>query len=73
MTVCIVEMPSYTYAVKGEKLLSSRGYPCKIKRNTNASPGSCGYSLFIYRDCEKAAGILAQYRVPYTNISYGGG
>ncbi|MBR3283591.1 MAG: DUF3343 domain-containing protein [Ruminococcus sp.] len=72
MRVCIVEMPSYTYAVKGEKLLSSRGYPCKIKRNISASPGSCGYSLFIYKDVKNAVAVLEQYRIPYTRITYGG-
>ncbi|MBP3310463.1 MAG: DUF3343 domain-containing protein [Ruminococcus sp.] len=72
MTVCIVEMPSYTYAVKSEKLLKSRGFPCEIKRNENASAGSCGYSLYVYRDSRRAVEILDKYAVPYTNIVYGG-
>lgn len=72
LTVCIVEMPSYTYTVKGEKLLSSRGYSCKIKRNVNVSPGSCGFSLYVYGDGSKAGEILKNYAVPYTKIVCGG-
>ncbi|MBQ9808944.1 MAG: DUF3343 domain-containing protein [Ruminococcus sp.] len=73
MTVCIVEMPSYTYAVKGEKLLSSRGYPCKIKRNVSASPESCGYSLYVYKNGKDALKVLDSYKVPYTRFYWGGG
>lgn len=60
----IAEMPSYTYAVKGEKLLRSRGFDCKIVR----SEKSCGYSLLINTselNATKAFNILEKNAVPY--------
>ena len=71
MTVCIAEMPSYTYAVKGEKLLRARGYPCEIKRN-ELPGGGCGFSLIIKGGCPEALDILRAYSVPYTNVRGGG-
>ncbi len=72
MTVCIAEMPSYTYAVKGKKLLKARGYPCEIKRNERPGSGGCGFSLIIKERCPEALEILRLYAVPYTNVRGGG-
>lgn len=72
MTVCIAEMPSYTYAVKGRKILHARGFPCEIKRNESASADSCGYSLYVYSNCRAAVKLLESYSIPYTHIVYGG-
>lgn len=72
MAVCRASMPSYTYAMKGEKLLNARGIPCEIKRNENTSPDGCGYSLLISGDCRNAAAILRSYSIPYTDIKNGG-
>ncbi len=71
MTACIIGMPSYTYAVKAEKLLRARGYPCRVQRSDGSSEG-CGYELHV-RDCEKARSLLDSYRIPYRKIRYGGG
>ena len=73
LKVCVFEMPSYTYAVKGEKLLRSRGYTCKIKRKDNSSAGGCGFSLYVSERCRSAAEILDNYSIPYTFRVYGGG
>lgn len=72
MDVCIAEMTSYTYAVKGERLLRARGYPCKVKRNSKAAAGGCGYVLHIYGDCREAEDILENNGVPYRIVSDGG-
>ncbi len=72
LKVCILEMPSYTYAVKSEKLLKSRGYSCEIKRSESSSGKGCGYSLKIFGECGNAAEILDNYSVPYTDIVCGG-
>ncbi|MBQ9893923.1 MAG: DUF3343 domain-containing protein [Ruminococcus sp.] len=72
MTVCIVEMPSYTYAVKGSKLLNSRGYHCKIKRDPNTSADSCGYSIYVYNFSRAVTELLDRYSVPYTRVTCGG-
>lgn len=72
MAVCRAAMPSYTYAMKGEKLLKARGIPCEIKRNENTSPDGCGYSLLIRGDCRSAAAILRSYSIPYTGMQNGG-
>lgn len=68
-----MEMPSYTFAVKGEKLLKARGISCELKRNVNASPSSCGYSLYIRSDSKRAAEILKKNAVPFTFKEKGGG
>lgn len=72
MAVCIAAMPSYTYAMKGEKLLKARGIACEVKRNENASANGCGYSLVISRDCRSAAEILNSYSIPYSDMQNGG-
>lgn len=72
LKTCIAAMPSYTYVLKGEKLLKARGYPCEIRRNETISKNGCGYSLYIYNDCKKAVEILEKYSVPYTISEYGG-
>lgn len=66
-------MPSYTYAVKSEKLLKARGYQCEIQRDEAHSDKGCGYSLRIYGDCGRAVELLDGYSVPYTSFTYGGG
>lgn len=68
-----MEMPSYTFAVKGERLLKARGISCELKRNVNATPGSCGYSLYIRSDIKRAAEILKNNAVPFTVREKGGG
>lgn len=73
MTVIIMEMPSYTFALKSEKLLKARGISCELKRNINASPGGCSYSLHIRNNGEKAASILQANAIPFTIKDKGGG
>lgn len=70
---CIAEMPSYTYAVKSEKLLKARGYQCEIHREEANFEKGCGYSLKIYGNCDQAVKLLDNYSIPYTSFSYGGG
>lgn len=72
MTACSVAMPSYTYAMKGERMLRSRGYPCEIMRNEKTARAGCGYSLIIGRGCADALKILKSYSIPYTEVSIGG-
>ncbi len=73
MKVCSVAMPSYTYAMKAEKLLSARGFICSVKRRTgNESLSGCGYSLIISGSCSDALYILDRYSIPYTLDAEGG-
>ena len=72
MTFLTAEMPSYTYAVKGEKLLRSGGCECMIARKEKTSSESCGYLLKISGKCHDALKILDRYAVPYKVISDGG-
>ena len=65
-------MPSYTYAVKGEKLLRTSGYNCNIKRKENNDSGGCGFSLYVSDRCRSAADILDNYSIPYTLRINGG-
>ena len=73
MTVCTVAMPSYTFAVKAERLLRSRGYNCKVVRKERSANGSCGYMLHIYGHCREAAEILDKNAVPYKKFYDDGG
>ncbi|MGB4091259.1 MAG: DUF3343 domain-containing protein [Ruminococcus flavefaciens] len=72
MDVCIAEMTSYTYAVKGERLLRSRGYKCKVTRKEKNTAGGCGYQLNIYGHCRETAALLERYAIPYRTLSDGG-
>lgn len=72
LTICILDMPSYTYAVKAQRLLNSRGYQCRISRREKSSDESCGYSLRISGDCRRASEILDKYSIPHTPNSSGG-
>lgn len=71
MNDCIAAMPSYTFALKAQKLLRARGYPCEIKRSEPGSRGGCGYSLKISGDCRAAAEVLKRYSIPFSGM--GGG
>ena len=73
MTICIVDMPSYTYAVKGEKLLKARGYPCEIKRKEDTEGKGCGFSLVIHGSCTAAVELLRRYSIPVSDIRRKGG
>ncbi|MBO4493333.1 MAG: DUF3343 domain-containing protein [Ruminococcus sp.] len=66
MTNCILDIPSYTYAVKAQRLLRSRGYPCTIKRREKSSDSSCGFSLAVNRNCSRTTEVLDMYGIPYS-------
>ncbi|MCQ2491270.1 MAG: DUF3343 domain-containing protein [Ruminococcus sp.] len=68
MNKCILEMPSYTYAQKAERLLRSKGIPSNIKRRSTG----CGYVLHIFADCRAAAQLLERYGIPYVLRENGG-
>jgi len=74
MKVCSVAMPSYTYAMKAEKLLSARGFICSIRRRTGKQSATqgCGFSLVISGNCSDALYILDRYSIPYTLDDEGG-
>jgi hypothetical protein len=63
---CTIDMPSYTYAIKGQRLLRARGYPCSVKRRGKDSSIGCGFSIVIRGDCESAAKVLNRYDIPYS-------
>lgn len=65
-------MPSYTYAVKAQRLLHTRGYPCRIVRREKTPERSCGYSLIVQKNCLSAAEMLDKYAVPYSLRDSGG-
>ena len=56
---------SVTYAMRGQKLLSSKGIKSKIKRNINKTNTSgCGYVLSVSsNDAGKAAEILKRNNI----------
>ncbi|MBQ6168490.1 MULTISPECIES: putative Se/S carrier-like protein [Ruminococcus] len=66
LKICILDMPSYTYAVKAQRLLRARGYPCRIRRREKTSSEGCGFSVLINGSCEGAERLLTGYAVPYS-------
>lgn len=72
MAACSAAMPSYTYAVKAERLLRSKGFSCSIARNENISENGCGYLLYISGSCPKALELLSTFSIPYTSVTDGG-
>ncbi len=66
LTNCMIDMPSYTYALKAQRLLRARGYPCTVKRRDRSSDRGCGFSLLIQRDCSAALEALDTYDIPYS-------
>lgn len=65
-------MPSYTYALKAQRLLRTRGYQCRMIRREKSAERSCGYSLVIDMNCRSAAELLEKYSVPYSLRDSGG-
>ncbi|MBQ6251178.1 putative Se/S carrier-like protein [Ruminococcus sp.] len=63
---CILDMPSYTYAVKAQRLLRARGYPCRIRRREKTSSKGCGFTVLINGSCDGAERLLTGYAVPYS-------
>ena len=72
LDICVFDMPSYTYAVKGQRLLRARGYPCSVRRRSGGPEKGCGFSLNIAGSCSKAAEILDLYGLPYVKAEGGG-
>lgn len=61
MNKCILEMPSYTYAQKAERLLRSKGVQSEVKRHSTG----CGTVLHVHTGCRAAAAILDRYGIPF--------
>lgn len=68
MNKCILEMPSYTYAKKAEKLLRSKGVPSDVKRRSTG----CGYVLHVHADCRYATTLLEKNGIPFILRERGG-
>ena len=66
LKTCILDMPSYTYAVKAQRLLRARGFPCRIRRREKTSAEGCGFSVHVSGSCRSAKAVLSGYAVPYT-------
>ncbi|MBR6968804.1 MAG: DUF3343 domain-containing protein [Ruminococcus sp.] len=69
---CVFIMPSYTYAVKAQRLLRSRGLACTVKRTEKSSGRGCGFSLHINGDGRAAADMLRYYGIPFEEEEGGG-
>ena len=68
MMLCNADMPSYTFAMKAQKLLGARGYFCEIKRLPSTSDSGCGYYISVSGDCSQIENILKKYSVPFENL-----
>lgn len=61
MSLCVIEMPSVTYAQKAKIYFNSGGYKCDIIRNKE----SCGYSIKVSADCGTVKRMLNDKKIPY--------
>ncbi len=59
--MCILGMPSVTYAQKAKSYLSKKGYRCEIIRTKM----SCGYSISVQGECEAVKRMLDEQNIPY--------
>ena len=62
----LAEMPSYTYAVKAQRLLRGSGISSEIVRRESG----CGFDLLFYSSA--AIAILDKNAVPYRLTDNGG-
>ena len=70
----IIIVSSITYALKGQKVLSSQGIVSYIERSTpSMSKRGCGYGLRVNGDVNRARGILEQAGVHVRNVIEEGG
>lgn len=67
MKLCAADMPSYTFAIKAQKILKARGYFCEIKRKSDSSEG-CGYYLSFSGDCGEVKRLLERYSLPFERL-----
>jgi hypothetical protein len=72
MVECNVAVPSYTYAIKADRILKAYGFKSEIKRRERTASTGCGYYLHISHDCSKALEILRKNSIPI-NLLPGGG
>ncbi len=68
MMLCNADMPSYTFAIKAQKLLKARGYVCEIKRLPSSYDTGCGYYISTSGNCSEIKEILQNYSVPFENF-----
>ncbi len=68
MMRCFADMPSYTFAMKAQKILKARGYVCEIKRNTSSAESGCGYYISVSADCSEIKDVLESYSVPFEKM-----
>jgi hypothetical protein len=53
-----IAMPSVTYAMKAQKLLTSKGYTCDIQRISGSLTKSCTYTIYVNEDADIVKKIL---------------
>lgn len=71
MMLCSADMPSYTFAMKAQKLLKARGYECEIKRNQSVSDTGCGYYISTSGECGKIKEVMENYSIPFERLRKG--
>lgn len=65
----LISFPSITFAIKARDILKNNGIPSVLERTPmNLKVTSCGYSLFVPNNIEKAEEILKQNNIKYLGI-----
>lgn len=65
MDNCMIAFPSYTYAVKAQRMLRARGYRCELRRREDTEHG-CGWDVLVRSDCADVFRLLDYNRIHYT-------
>ncbi len=65
----IITFASVTNAMKARELLRRHNIPSRMIRTpAKLRKGSCGYSLAVGRDFEKATQLIVNHNIPYKGI-----
>lgn len=64
----IMTFSSLTYAMKGREMLNQNNIYSTLIRTPVSLKVSCGYSLYIPKNMEKATEILTKGKIKFTGI-----
>lgn len=66
----LISFPSVTFAMKARDILKKNGVLSVLERTPmNLKYTSCGYSLSVPKDIDKAVQLLKKYNIRYLGIS----
>lgn len=66
----LISFPSVTFAMKARNILKQNGIPSVLERTPmNLKYTSCGYSLRVTENIDRAEELLKKYNIKYLGIT----